>query len=73
MSEPRKLHRRPEFDAIVQGWGGDDLDDLVARLQLLVEFWQKWIPLSSAELKVARAMQKRLGELGGIAPPGLPS
>ena len=61
--------RRPEFDAICDGWGSDNLDDLMARTQLLSEFWQKNFPLTSAEHKVARAMTKRLGELGGVEIP----
>ncbi len=58
--------RRPEFDAIANGWGGDGLDDLMARLQLLAEWWQANFPLTPAEHKIARAMTKRLTDLGGI-------
>lgn len=67
--DSRKPPRRPEFDEICNGWGGDGADDLEARLQLLVEFWQKNFPLTDAEHKVARAMTKRLGELGGVDVP----
>lgn len=58
--------RRKAFDEICDGWGSDDLDDLMARVELLSEFWFANFPLSAAELKVARAMSKRLHELGGI-------
>lgn len=58
---------RPGLTAIADGWGSDSLDDLVARTQLLSEWWQANFPLSNAELKIARAMSRRLCELGGIA------
>lgn len=58
--------RRQEFDSIVEGWGSDDLDDLIARVELLREFWAKHMPLTPAEHKIARAIIKRLGHLGGI-------
>jgi hypothetical protein len=60
--------RRAGFDEICDGWGRDGLGDLVARIELLVEYWRANFPLSAAEVKVAHAMTKRLGDLGGIAP-----
>lgn len=64
-SEPRRL----EFYEISEGWGGDDLPDLVARAELLAEWWGKNFPLSPAERKIMRAISKRLGELGGVELP----
>lgn len=60
--------RRPAFDEIANGWGGDKLDDLLARAQLLHEWWAENFPLQPAELKVARAIIKRLTDLGGVTP-----
>lgn len=65
--------RRQEFDGLVAGWGGDSLEDLLARCQLLAEWWAGHLPLSGPELKVARAMDARLRALGGIPPAMLPS
>jgi len=58
--------RRLEFDLLCNGWGADDLGDLTARCELLMEFWLARGPLNPAELKVARAMTRRLGDLGGV-------
>lgn len=60
--------RRKEFDAIANGWGSDDLDDLMARSELVSEFWHKNFPLTPAELKIARAMAAHLRKLGGLPP-----
>ena len=57
--------RRADFDEITTGWGADDAGDLAARCQLLAEWWQANFPLTQAELKIARAMKKRLFELTG--------
>jgi hypothetical protein len=62
------IDRRPEFDAICDGWGGDGLDDLMARVQLMLEFWRANFPLLPAERKVASAMGARICSLGGINP-----
>jgi len=62
-------HRSEEFDAIATGWGGDGLDDLMARIELLGAYWKEHLPLPPAELKIARAMHNRLRELGGLEPP----
>ena len=59
--------RRPEFDAIADGWGSDGLDDLMARVELLIEYWRTHMPLTAAEHKVARAINARLTVLGGIS------
>lgn len=61
-------HRSEEFDEIATGWGGDNLDDLMARVQLLGAYWAAHLPLPPAELKIARAMHNRLRELGGLPP-----
>lgn len=61
--------RRQGFEDITAGWGSDDLDDLTARVELLLGWWKANFPLQPAEHKVARAMTKRLGELGGIDVP----
>jgi hypothetical protein len=61
--------RRPEFDLITQGWGSDGLIDLMARCELMAEFWTKNFPLTMAERKIANAMIDRLKELGGIDMP----
>lgn len=61
--------RRKEFDDIANGWGSDGLDDLMARCQLIAEWWAANFPLTAPELKVARAMNKRINELGGLPPP----
>jgi hypothetical protein len=68
VSSPLPATRRPEFDEITMGWGGDGLDDLMARCELLAAFWVANFPLTTAEHKIARAMADRLKELGGIAP-----
>lgn len=59
--------RRPEFDAITLGWGSDGIDDLLARCELVRDFWAANLPLSQAEHKIALAMNARLCELGGIS------
>lgn len=64
-------HRREAFEDICTGWGNDGLDDLLARVQLLTEWWTANFPLRPAELRIARAMAKRLSELGGL-PPTMP-
>lgn len=71
--ENRPPPRRPAFDEISSGWGADTLDDLTARCELLAEWWVEHLPLSLAELKVARAMSARLHNLGGLPPPVLAS
>ncbi len=58
--------RRPEFDEITTGWGADGLDDLLARCQLLSEFWTASGGLTDAERKVANAMRARLMTLGNV-------
>lgn len=63
--------RRPEFDEIANGWGSDGLPDLMARVELLLEYWKANFPLSPAELKVARAITKRASDLGGMDVPVL--
>lgn len=65
--------RRQEFDSLTAGWGADSFDDLMARCQLLAEWWRDYMPLSMAELKMARAMSQRLRMLGGIPPAELPN
>jgi hypothetical protein len=60
--------RRPEFDMIVEGWGTDNLEDLQARCELVVEYYRKLSGYTAAELKIANAMEKRLRELGGRMP-----
>lgn len=69
----RQPHRRPDFDDLVAGWGSDSTDDLVARCQLVAEWWADHFPLSLAENKVAAAMTRRLRHLGGLPPPCLPN
>lgn len=59
---------RSEFDEITQGWGADELEDLFARCELLVEYFRCLGGFTAAELKIANAMQKRLEELGGTMP-----
>jgi hypothetical protein len=68
MAEDRPPPRSPDFDELTQGWGSDSFDDLVARCELLLEYWRAHFPLPPAELKVARAMIRRMVELGGIEP-----
>lgn len=59
--------RRPEFDAIVQGWGADQLDALDARWDLV----QEWLAgpgggrFSVAEGKILKAMDERRKKLCG--------
>lgn len=65
--------RRPAFEEITAGWGCDSFDDLMARCQLLAEWWQDNFPMSMAENKVATAMTRRLRVLGGLPPPELPN
>lgn len=60
--------RRAEFDMIADGWGGDGLADLLARCELMVEYYRKLGGYTAAELKIANAMEKRLRELGGRMP-----
>ena len=69
----RPSPRRPAFDELVSGWGADSFDDLMARCQLLAEWWRDHMPLSLAEVKVARAMSHRLRTLGGLPPLELPN
>lgn len=59
----RPLPRRPEFDTIVEGWGGDSVQDLHARLQLVAEFQIANGALRPAEQKIANAMTGYLGRL----------
>lgn len=66
--ERLKPHRRPDFDAIVTGWGADSLDDLMARCELMRDFWAANLSLLPAEHKIAKAMTTRLLSLGGISP-----
>lgn len=66
MNADIKPHRRPEFDAIADGWGSDTIQDLTARMELLVEFQNaNGGTLSLAEDKVMRAMVKYRGLLEG--------
>lgn len=58
---------RAGFEEITRGWGADRLDDLTARCQLLAEWWGHNFPLSHAEYRIAKAMRRRVCELGGIA------
>lgn len=62
---------RFEFDAITCGWGADRLEDLLARAELLADWWGDNFPLSEAEIKIARAITRRIGELGGDVPAAL--
>lgn len=72
MNRP-SFSRSEEFDALTSGWGADDLDDLTARCELLGAYWKEHLPLSQAEHKIAKAMQKRLCELGGLLPADMPN
>lgn len=59
MNADIKPLRRPEFDAIADGWGSDKMPDLTARLELLIEFQNaNGGTLSIAEERVVRAMTK---------------
>lgn len=64
---------RPEFDAIVTGWGSDDLEDLGARVELVLEFWESHLPLTRAEHKIVGAISERYVKLGGLELPAIPS
>jgi hypothetical protein len=64
----RPHQRRPEFDEITTGWGSDELPDLTARCELMVEYYRKLGGYTAAELKIANAMERRLRELGGRMP-----
>lgn len=59
-----------DFDSIVDGWGGDTLDGLTGRLEQLSRHWTSRLenhkPFNPQETKIARAMAKRLRELGGF-------
>lgn len=66
MAELKPTLVRDDFSAIVSGWGGDGLDDLVARAQLMAEWWRDHVPLTMAEHKIARAIKKRISDLSGI-------
>lgn len=65
--------RRAEFEALTRGWGSDGFDDLMARCQLLAEWWKGNFPLTMAEMKVTKAMTGRLRALGGLPPVELPN
>ena len=67
------FRRREEFDSITLGWGADSFDDLMARCQLLADWWKGNFPLTMAEMKVTRAMTTRLRNLGGLPPAELPN
>ncbi len=62
----KPVPRRKAFDDITMGWGSDSRDELMARMELLVPWWVENFPLVEAEHKVARAMHRRMCELGGI-------
>lgn len=64
----RPHQRREEFDLITIGWGSDNLEDLTARAELMVEYYRKLGGYTAAELKVANAIEKRIRELGGKMP-----
>jgi hypothetical protein len=64
----RPHQRRHEFDMIADGWGSDELEDLTARCELLVEYYRCLGGYTAAELKIANAMERRLRELGGTMP-----
>lgn len=66
MLKPHKT--RAEFDEITQGWGGDGIDDLTARCELMVEYYRNLGGYTAAELKIATSMERRLRELGGVMP-----
>lgn len=53
--------RRPELDAICDGWGADPLRDLLARLDLLNEWTKANDPNfeNAPENKIRTAMRKR--------------
>ena len=65
--------RREEFENLTRGWGTDSFDDLMARCQLLADWWKGNFPLTMAEMKVTRAMTGRLRNLGGLPPAELPN
>jgi hypothetical protein len=58
--------RRKAFDEIVQGWGGDALPDLQARLELVMEWAAgQRQSFTAAEFKIAEAMKARVRVLEG--------
>lgn len=61
--------RRKEFDDLTMGWGSDSTDDLLARCELLSEWWQGNFPLLPAEHKIARAMIKSVQDRTGLELP----
>jgi hypothetical protein len=60
----RKPHRRPDFDAIVMGWGSDNFDDLTARIELVALFVGSEGALTEAEDRTVKMMIDRQITLG---------
>lgn len=73
LEQESRPHRRAEFEQITAGWGADGYDDLMARCQLLADWWKGNFPLTMAEMKVTKAMTNRLRHLGGLPPAELPN
>lgn len=59
--------RRPAFDEIANGWGGDKALDLEARIALVVEFERESGELTNAESKVLTAMRNRVVSMAEAA------